>query len=61
MKHNDLIRSLEDAGCILLRHGARHDIWFSPITGKTKPVPRHGSKEIPTGTLKSIKKDLLGL
>lgn len=34
----------------------RHDLYYSPITGKTFPVPRH-AKEIATGTLKSIKRD----
>jgi predicted RNA binding protein YcfA (HicA-like mRNA interferase family) len=61
MTHNELIRRLKRAGCTLVRHGTRHDIWFSPITGKTAPVPRHGRKEIPPGTLKSIEKELLGL
>lgn len=61
MKTNDLLKRLRKAGCFIIRHGARHDIWFSPITGLARPVPRHGAKEIPSGTLKSIEKDLLGL
>lgn len=61
MTHNELIRRLERAGCTLLRHGTRHDIWYSPITGKKATVPRHGRKEVPPGTLKSIEKELLGL
>lgn len=61
MTHNELIKRLERAGCTLVRHGTRHDIWYSPITGNKAPVPRHGRKEIPLGTLKSIEKELLGL
>ncbi len=61
MTHNELIRRLKRAGCTLFRHGTRHDIWYSPITDKYWPVPRHGRKEIPPGTLKSILKELLGL
>ncbi|MBO5625977.1 MAG: type II toxin-antitoxin system HicA family toxin [Prevotella sp.] len=61
MKHKELTRRLREAGCFILRHGARHDIWHSPMTGKNTPVPRHGAKEIPPGTLKSIEKELLGL
>ena len=61
MKYNLLKKKLESAGCVLLRHGGNHDIWHSPITGLTKAVPRHGSKEVPTGTLKSLYRDLLGL
>lgn len=43
-------------GIKLMQHGKRHDIYLSPITGKTFPVPRH-AKEIAEGTLKSIKRD----
>lgn len=61
MRYHELIRRLRRAGCSIDRHGTRHDIWYSPITGNKAPVPRHGSKEIPSGTLKSIEKELLGL
>ena len=39
-----------------VKTGKVHDIYYSPITGKKFPVPRH-AKEIAEGTLKSIKKD----
>lgn len=61
MKQKELLKLLTEAGCLVVRHGSRHDIWYSPVTGKTRPVPRHGSKEVPTGLLLSLKKDLLGL
>ncbi|MBN1509089.1 MAG: type II toxin-antitoxin system HicA family toxin [Sedimentisphaerales bacterium] len=41
MKRADLIRRLEDEGCILLRHGGRHDWYQNPRTGMCQPVPRH--------------------
>jgi predicted RNA binding protein YcfA (HicA-like mRNA interferase family) len=41
MKRTDLIRRLEDGGCVLLRHGARHDWYQNPKTGSCQPVPRH--------------------
>lgn len=41
MKHRDLVRTLEQHGCVLLRHGARHDIYHNPKTGNSEPVPRH--------------------
>ena len=41
MKHRDLVRTLEQHGCVLLRHGARHDIYYNPKTGNSEPVPRH--------------------
>ncbi|MDR0973815.1 MAG: type II toxin-antitoxin system HicA family toxin [Prevotellaceae bacterium] len=56
MKTSELIKILSANGCYFLSHGGRHDRWFSPITGKTFPVPRHGSQEIPKGTERSIRK-----
>ncbi|MGA9342355.1 MAG: type II toxin-antitoxin system HicA family toxin [Rhodanobacteraceae bacterium] len=41
MKRDELIRLLTAAGCELLRHGGRHDIWLNPHTGQKQPVPRH--------------------
>ncbi|MBR6319911.1 MAG: type II toxin-antitoxin system HicA family toxin [Prevotella sp.] len=60
MKVNELTKELRRAGCRLLRHGARHDIWYSPITGKRTQVSRHGTEELKPKTLCSILKDLLG-
>lgn len=56
MKTQELLKILKKSGCYLLRHGKKHDIWYSPITGNEFPVPRH-KVEIPNGTLKSITKD----
>ena len=41
MKRLDLIQELLQAGCVLLRHGGRHDIYHNPRTGRSEPVPRH--------------------
>ena len=41
MKRRDLVTRLEEAGCELLRHGGRHDIYHNPATGRSEPVPRH--------------------
>nr|DAN67530.1 MAG TPA: hypothetical protein [Caudoviricetes sp.]DAT50959.1 MAG TPA: hypothetical protein [Caudoviricetes sp.] len=51
-----MVRLLKKNGCSFVEHGGRHDEWFSPITGKTFPVPRH-NKEVPKGTALSILKD----
>ena len=40
MKRTDLIRRLEAAGCLLIRHGGRHDWYRNPKTGVSQPVPR---------------------
>lgn len=57
MKESELIKRLRNAGCILSRHGSRHDKWENPKTHEFTWVPRH-SKEIPTGTANGILKDL---
>jgi predicted RNA binding protein YcfA (HicA-like mRNA interferase family) len=41
MKRLDLIRALEAAGCVLVRHGGKHDWYRNPATGVSQPVPRH--------------------
>jgi len=41
MKRRQLIHELLNEGCVLLRAGARHDIYLNPSTGKKQPVPRH--------------------
>lgn len=41
MKRVDLIRTLEEWGCVLIRHGGKHDWYRNPETGVAQPVPRH--------------------
>jgi len=41
LKRKDFIRYLVKSGCYLMRHGANHDIYMNPVTGKKSPVPRH--------------------
>jgi mRNA interferase HicA len=41
MKRADLIRNIESLGCVLIRHGGRHDWYQNPETKVSQPVPRH--------------------
>lgn len=41
MNRKVLISRILSAGCVLVRHGARHDLYQNPKTGKQQPVPRH--------------------
>jgi len=41
MKRNDLIREIENLGCVFIRHGGKHDWYQNPKTGACQPVPRH--------------------
>ena len=56
MKRKQLVRELEQAGCVLHRHGARHDIYRNPINGRKAPVPRHS--EIRDSLYRLIRKQL---
>lgn len=57
MKVNELLRILKEHGCYCDHSGKRHDIWFSPINGRTFPVERHSSKELGTGMVQKILKE----
>ena len=52
----ELLKLLKKNGCTFIRNGGRHDIYFSPITGKQFPVGRHNKEEVPNGTLQNILK-----
>ena len=56
MNRREFIRQLLREGCVLLRHGARHDIYFNPATEKKQPVPRHA--EIDEALARHIRKYL---
>ena len=56
MKRQELIRELEKAGCVLHRHGSRHDIYRNSANEKKAPVPRH--REIRDGLCRLIRKQL---
>ncbi len=57
MKRKDLIKKLNEMGCILIRHGKRHDWYQNPKTKVCQPVPRHN--EIKESLAKHIIKMLL--
>ncbi|HCX89214.1 MAG: addiction module toxin, HicA family [Deltaproteobacteria bacterium CG_4_8_14_3_um_filter_43_13] len=56
MKRKELIKKISSAGCTLVRHGARHDLYRNQKTGKKQPVPRHD--EIDENLAKHIIKEL---
>ncbi|HQP96868.1 MAG TPA: type II toxin-antitoxin system HicA family toxin [bacterium] len=56
MKRKDLLKRIASAGCVLVRHGSRHDLYRNPNTGKKQPVPRHD--EIDENLAKHIIKEL---
>ncbi|NCB40444.1 MAG: type II toxin-antitoxin system HicA family toxin [Erysipelotrichia bacterium] len=41
MKRQDLIKTLSQSGCLLIRHGGNHDWYQNPRTKVSQPIPRH--------------------
>jgi mRNA interferase HicA len=41
VKRRDLIKQIESSGCVLIRHGGKHDWYQNPATKVSQPVPRH--------------------
>jgi mRNA interferase HicA len=56
MKRTDLVRKLDEEGCLFIRHGGNHDWYRNPKTGVSQPVPRH--REINEFLAKHILKKL---
>lgn len=56
MKYSELVKQLTEIKCRIVRSGREHDIWYSPVTDKKFTVPRHKTKDVPMGTLNSIRK-----
>jgi mRNA interferase HicA len=58
LKREAFLKELDNSGCMLKRHGKRHDLYLNPKAGKVAPVPRH--QEI-RDTLYSLIRKQLGL
>ena len=41
MKRRQLVRHILEQGCVLVREGARHSVYYNPNTGGTPALPRH--------------------
>lgn len=56
MKRQDLIRHVESRGCLLLREGAKHSVYYNPANNQTSAIPRH--REINEFLARKICRDL---
>ena len=56
MKRLDLVRHLTILGCVFVREGAKHGVFFNPKTKQTSTVPRHS--EIDKFLARKICRDL---
>jgi mRNA interferase HicA len=41
VKRLDPVKEIESSGCVLIRHGGKHDWFQNPVTEVSQPVPRH--------------------
>jgi predicted RNA binding protein YcfA (HicA-like mRNA interferase family) len=48
LKRTDLIRHLEANGCVFVREGGSHSVYFNPAAQRTSTVPRHREVKNPT-------------
>ena len=56
MKRKSFINYLLKEGCIFIREGAKHSVFFNPQTKRCSTIPRH--KEINDFLAKKICRDL---
>lgn len=56
MKQVDLIKHIRRYGCVFVREGGSHSVWYNTFTGRISTVPRHN--EINTHIGKKICEDL---
>ncbi|MEO8148312.1 MAG: type II toxin-antitoxin system HicA family toxin [Bacteroidia bacterium] len=41
MKRKDLIKHLENNGCVFLREGGNHTVYYNKLKRKISSIPRH--------------------
>ena len=56
MKRIDFLKFITRQGCVFLREGAKHSVYFNPITNRSSTIPRHN--EIDNFLIKKISNDL---
>jgi predicted RNA binding protein YcfA (HicA-like mRNA interferase family) len=52
VNRRDLEKHLRMHGCLLFRHGSKHDIWIDSALSQSVAVPRHA--EIKKNTVRAI-------
>ena len=59
MTYRELRRKLESLGCKFQRQAdGSHEIRVNPANGRRTPIPRHGNRDLATGTLHRIRRNL---
>lgn len=60
MRYREIARKLRELGCqeIPRQGGGSHRKWHNPATNAIAPIPDWGSKDLKTGTLRAIVRQL---
>ena len=59
MTYRELCRKLENLGCRFRRQAdGSHEMWINSANGQRAIIPRHGNRDLATGTLHQIRRDL---
>jgi predicted RNA binding protein YcfA (HicA-like mRNA interferase family) len=57
--YRDLRAKLESLGCRFWRQADEiHEKWVNPANGRRAIIPRHSNRDLATGTLHQIRRDL---
>ncbi|MBU3925819.1 type II toxin-antitoxin system HicA family toxin [Patescibacteria group bacterium] len=56
MRRIKLIKYIVSEGCIFVREGAKHSVYFNPLTRRSSTIPRH--KEVDNFLARKICRDL---
>ncbi len=59
MTYRELVRKLKRLGCAFDRQaGGSHEIWINLDNNRETTIPRHGNRDLATGTVHGIRRDL---
>ena len=59
MTYRELTRKLIRLGCAFDRQaGGSHEIWINLGNNRETTIPRHGNRDLATGTIHGIRRDL---
>ena len=59
MTCREMRRKLEVLGCRFQRQAdGSHELWVNPANGRRTPIPRRGNRDLATGTLHRIRRNL---
>ena len=59
MNHRQLTKRLRQLGCEFVRQApGSHEVWWNPANRKFTVIPRHGGRDIPSGTIRAILRQL---